>query len=156
MRLHAIAMIAISCVCGCAAKSQAPAPPSAASVAAERERGERASLALEPRATARDAPAEALPRIWRGLDLSKAPVSADTSRLPEIWEERPRGSRSYSVRADVIVLPPKAIGNATVYWVKPSNRFYIQDDAPGSSTLHYYGPFEGDPRQMQGSSDRAD
>src|SRR5437773_2393581 len=92
MRRHAIAIIAISCACGCAAKPPDATPSAAGKVAAGRERTERASLAAGPRATTRRALAEALPRIWRGLDLSKAPVSSDVSRLPEIWEARPPGS----------------------------------------------------------------
>ena len=33
----------------------------------------------------------------------------------------------------------------TVYYLAKDNVFYIQHDKIGSSTLHYYGPFEGDP-----------
>ena len=151
---QSIAMIAVFCVLGCSAKPRDAAPSTAANSSAERERIERASLAAGPRATTRPALVEAPPRIWPGLDLSKAPMTVHSSELPEIWEERPPGSRSYNVRPDVTVIRPNGV--ATVYWVKERNRFYVQYDSRGSSTLHFYGPFEGNPRQTLGLNDRAD
>ena len=88
-------------------------------------------------------------QTWRGLNLTTAPVTTDTSRLTDIWEERPPGSKSYEIREDVIVIRLRNVfADGTVYWMKSRNRFYVQRDPPGSSTLHYYGPFEGDPHQV--------
>jgi hypothetical protein len=56
----------------------------------------------------------------------------------------------------VTVIQPETISDATVYWVQAKNRFYVQDDPLGSSTHHYYGSFDGDPRQTLSLSDSAD
>lgn len=87
--------------------------------------------------------------VWRGLDLSAAPVAVGGSTLPDIWEERPAGSRSYEVRADVTVIPANEwMVAAEIYWLRPANRFYVQYDSADSSIHHFYGPFQGDPNQV--------
>lgn len=87
--------------------------------------------------------------IWHGLDLSAAFVTTETSKLPDIWVESPLGSRSYEVRPDVTVIPAReGLISAAIYWIPAANRFYVQYDAGGSSTRHFYGPFEGDLNQV--------
>jgi hypothetical protein len=82
---------------------------------------------------------------FRGLDLSKVPVTTDASALPDIFREQPRGSRSYEVHPAVKAVTGTSEGMAwTVYHPPNTNRFYIQHDQIGSSTLHYYGPFQGE------------
>ncbi len=90
------------------------------------------------------------PRLmWRGLDLSAARVTTRTQDLADIWEAVPPGSRSYEVRKDVTVIPAHEIPKSIViYWLRSANRFYVQYDLGGSSTHHFYGPFEGDPNQV--------
>ena len=144
---YIIAMIAICGVCGCTTRAPDVTRSMSIDVASERERNAREALAAGVPAATRDAQVETPPRTWRGVDLSKAPVTTDVSTLPLIWEERPQDSRSFEVRADVFVIQPEEIGDPTVYWAKESNRYYIQDDPLGSSTLHFYGPFSGDPRK---------
>ena len=39
---------------------------------------------------------------FRGLDLTTAPHSIRSSDLPDLWEERPKGSQSYEIRKDEI------------------------------------------------------
>lgn len=86
---------------------------------------------------------------WRGLDLSKAPVTTDVATLPAIWEPRPAGSTSYEIRDDVTVIPPEDIyTDGTVYWIRSNDHFYVQRDGLGLSTLHFYGPFDGDPSRV--------
>jgi hypothetical protein len=70
--------------------------------------------------------------------VSNVPVTTKSSKLPDLWEERPPGSKSWEIRKDVKVLHNGLDG--TVYYVPDKKVYYIQRDPPGSSTLHYYGP----------------
>ena len=81
-----------------------------------------------------------------GLDLTRAPRTTDWAQLPELFEERPPGSKSYEIRTDVKVVFSWVA--STVYYVPARDIFYVQHDTPVSSVLHYYGPFEGDPREV--------
>ena len=36
----------------------------------------------------------------------------------------------------------------TVYYLPAERRFYVQCDPLGTSTLHYYGPFQGNPTEV--------
>jgi serine/threonine protein kinase len=82
----------------------------------------------------------------------------------EIWEKVPGVAGEYRIRSDVqqFELKPDPFAPSSpmgrVYFLAASNRFYIQWDAPVASTLHYYGPFEGDPVKVLGlaSSDSAE
>jgi hypothetical protein len=59
----------------------------------------------------------------------------------------------YRLRADVVsipIMPAEKSGLdfvplGTVLYLPESKRFYIQWDSPFSSSLHYYGPFQGEP-----------
>jgi hypothetical protein len=82
---------------------------------------------------------------FRGLDLTTAPCTADPSALPDVWEERPLGSGSYELRTAVKCVYSGLDG--VVYYVPDRNCWYVQRDAPGSSTLTFYGPFAGDPAE---------
>ena len=116
----------------------------------QRETAARADVAAgRKHAAKRPLAGDADGQTWRGLDLSAAPVTTDASRLPDIWEARPAGSKSYEIREEVTVIRPDNIFvDGTVYWIPSRNRFYVQRDPAASSTLHFYGPFEGDPYQV--------
>ncbi|MHC4568629.1 MAG: HEAT repeat domain-containing protein, partial [Planctomycetota bacterium] len=81
--------------------------------------------------------------IFHGLDLAVAPHTSNSSKLPDLFEARPPGSESYHIRKDVTVVYMGSDG--TVYYVPKKNVFYVQHDLAGAGTLHYYGPFDGDP-----------
>jgi hypothetical protein len=94
--------------------------------------------------------ASASKQNFRGLDLTTASHTTRTSELPEVWEERPKGSQSYVIRKDVICytgLDQTADGlyAYTVFYVPSKSEFYLQLDHVHSSTRTYYGPFDGDP-----------
>jgi hypothetical protein len=82
-------------------------------------------------------------RVFHGLDLTTASRTTDASTLPDIWEERPAGSKSYEFRKDVVCVYKDLDG--TVYHVPDKNRFYIESHPLGSSNMTFFGPFEGDP-----------
>ena len=86
------------------------------------------------------------PLGFRGLDLTNAPRTTDVAKLPDLFEERPPGSKSYEVRKDVVVTHQGLDG--TVYYLPAKKAFYVQHDPMGSSRLTYYGPFAGDLRQV--------
>ncbi len=83
--------------------------------------------------------------MFHGLDLSSAPCTATTGEPADLWEARPPGSKSFHIRNDVKVTYSELDG--TVYHVAKKNVFYVQHDLLGASTLHYYGPFPGDPNK---------
>jgi hypothetical protein len=85
-------------------------------------------------------------QVFHGLDLTTAPRTTRSSDLPDIWEERPEGSKSYEIRKDVICVYSGLDG--TVYHVPDKSRFYIQSDPMGSSTMTFFGPFIGDPAKI--------
>ncbi len=84
--------------------------------------------------------------FFHGLDLSKAPVETNVRRLPDLWHAVPPGSGSYERRPEVQLFGSGLDG--VVYWLPDQNMFYVQHDHLGSSILHYYGPFRGDPRKI--------
>ena len=84
--------------------------------------------------------------IFHGLDLTAVPHTTNSSKLPDLFEERPPGSKSYRIQEDVTVIYSGIDG--TVYFIPGRNIFYVQHDKLGSSTLTYYGPFEGNPVQV--------
>jgi hypothetical protein len=66
----------------------------------------------------------------------------------ELWEKVPRTPGEYRIRTGVRRASiPMTTGRqrAEIFFLVASNRYYIQLDPIGASTLHYYGPFEGDP-----------
>ncbi len=81
-----------------------------------------------------------------GLDLTDAPRTTKSADLPDLFEERPPGSKSYEIASGVTVMYGGFEG--TVYYIPERDVFYVQQDKLGSSTLTYYGPFEGDPKQV--------
>ena len=81
--------------------------------------------------------------MFRGLDLTTAPRTTHTSDLPDLWEEIPEGSRSFEIRKDVECVYSGFDG--TVYYIASNNIFYVQHDSLGSSTMTFYGPFDGNP-----------
>ena len=93
-------------------------------------------------------PSEALapPQSFRGFDLRSAPRTTNVSDLPELWEERPAGSKSYEIQDDVECVYSGLDG--MVFHIKGASRFYIQSDPIFSSSRTFYGPFEGDPRRL--------
>lgn len=87
--------------------------------------------------------AAAASKTFYGLDLTSAPAHTDAATLPDLWEERPAGSGSYEMRKEVFCVYLGLDG--TVYFIPAKNRFYVQKDLLGASTLTYYGPFVGNP-----------
>ncbi len=81
--------------------------------------------------------------IFHGLDMTAVPYTTNFSKLPDLFEERPPGSKSYHIQKDVTAIYSGLDG--TVYFIPGRNIFYVQHDLAGASTLHYYGPFDGDP-----------
>ncbi len=81
-----------------------------------------------------------------GLDLTDAPRTTKSADLPDLFEARPPGSKSYHRREDIDIVYSGLVGN--VYYIPDKEIFYIQHDKLGASTLTYYGPFNGDPKQV--------
>jgi hypothetical protein len=81
-----------------------------------------------------------------GLDLTDAPRTTKSADLPDLFEEHPPGSKSYEIAGGVTVIYGGFEG--TVYYIPEKEVFYIRQDKLGSSTLTYYGPFDGDPHQV--------
>jgi DNA-binding beta-propeller fold protein YncE len=81
------------------------------------------------------------------LRLKDAPVT--TNYLAELFELVPGTQADYRLRSDVIAIPIVSADNddplplGTVYRTV-SKGSYLQWDAPGASTVHYFGPFYGD------------
>jgi beta-lactamase regulating signal transducer with metallopeptidase domain len=100
-----------------------PAEPAEASDASREARGERA--------------------LFHGLDLASATATSVPEELPDLWEERPSGSKSYEIRDGVYCVYQGLDGAA--YYIPEKNAFYVQSDPIGSSTQTFYGPFEGNP-----------
>jgi len=77
------------------------------------------------------------------MELSKAPQTTDCSKVPDLWEARPKGSHSYEMRKDIKIVYSGFDG--TVYYIPRKGCFYIQSDPLGSSSMTFFGPFPGDP-----------
>lgn len=100
-----------------------------------------------PACNIEDAKKTKRPLMFYGLDLSGVAVTTKPFELADIFEQRPAGSGSYHMRQEVIQFQShRPFG--MVYWVPSKKHFYIQHDPMGSSTLHYYGPFKGNPREV--------
>jgi hypothetical protein len=97
-------------------------------------------------------PPEGKPRprvVFCGLDLTNAPVTTDYSKLPDLFEARPAGSGSYHIRPDVVqIRGPGSVPSSRIYYLPKKGCFYVQHDPIAASTLHYYGPFKGDPYRV--------
>ena len=93
--------------------------------------------------------------------IKNAPVT--TNYLAELFERTPGSQREYRLRSDVVSLPIMRaekspldfIPLGTVFYLPASKSFYIQWDSLGASTLHYYGPFYGEPASKLGLSSSA-
>jgi hypothetical protein len=83
---------------------------------------------------------------FHGADLTKAPQTSDSKKLPDLWEERPKGSHSFEFRKDVKIVYSGLDG--TVYYIPKKKCFYIQSVPLGSSTMTFFGPFPGDPTKV--------
>jgi hypothetical protein len=81
-----------------------------------------------------------------GLDLTDAPRTTKSADLPDLFEERPPGSKSYEIAEGVIAMYGRFDG--IVYYIPEKGIFYIRHDKLGSSTRTFYGPFNGDPKQV--------
>ena len=102
-------------------------------------------ISLAPGASAAT-PEDAARKNFHGVDLSKAPHTSDSKKLPDLWEERPKGSHSFEIRTDVKIVYDGLDG--TVYYIPKKKCFYIQSDPSGSGTRTYFGPFPGDPTKV--------
>jgi len=98
--------------------------------------------------------------VFLGVDLAGAPGEWRSENLPDLWEERPPGSKSFEMRDDVAIwsgashddAPDDAVVrdffSGEVLWTPRTRRFWIRHDPSGSSRMTYYGPFPGDPRKL--------
>ena len=68
------------------------------------------------------------------------------SKIPELWIEDHPGSMSWVLRKDVKGI--QAGLGAGIFYRPDLDQFWIQRDPPGSSTMTYYGPFDGDPEAL--------
>ncbi len=86
--------------------------------------------------------------------IAKAPVT--TNLLAELFELKAGSKGEYTMRPEVVSLPIVKAGKwplgfvplGTLLSLPAAKSFYIQWDGMGASTLHYYGPFHGDPATM--------
>jgi beta-lactamase regulating signal transducer with metallopeptidase domain len=99
--------------------------------------------------------ASALPKqVYLNDLLENAPVSTKYAEL-EIFEKVPDMAGEYRIRSDVKRIQiPSAISNplfsaGEIFYLPQKNAFYIQSDPAGASTLHYYGPFQGNPDEIE-------
>lgn len=83
---------------------------------------------------------------FRGFDLSKAPRTTDWGDLPEFFEDRPSGLKSFHSRPDVVIIQDDFPGE--ILYRPDKKRFLVQQDPWGSSALTYFGPFTGDPAKL--------
>jgi hypothetical protein len=102
-------------------------------------------------------------RIASGPDALAARIQRLIRNTPartgydfEIWESDMTSPSSYRIRSDVVQRPIRSgtttleSPNGMAYYLPSKHRFYIQWDSMGASTLHYYGPFDGDPVEVLG------
>ena len=80
-------------------------------------------------------------------------VPVTTSYLADLFELTPGSKGEYRWRTGVVshpLLPAEtsSVDFLPVHEVPAGKLFYIQWDGLGASTLHYYGPFHGDPAAM--------
>jgi type II secretory pathway component GspD/PulD (secretin)/beta-lactamase regulating signal transducer with metallopeptidase domain len=105
------------------------------------------SAGVAPAAQPADEPFSA--RLERMLRLSQAAQTSDPARLPDLFEEQPAGSKSYEVRAGLIVgRHPTEFLTGDFYYLPDKDAFYVQHNPIGSSKLTYYGPIAGKPWQV--------
>ncbi|HMP82256.1 MAG TPA: hypothetical protein PKA41_06050 [Verrucomicrobiota bacterium] len=122
---------------------------------ASREINARQKLA-ERAATSPEASAENRFYLVERIERLIAGVTPRTGYDFEIWENTPGVAGEYRIRSNARQIPlwpePFAADGkfGSVYFLTNKDRFYIQWDAAGASTLHYYGPFQGDPARLLG------
>lgn len=143
-------VLAVAAPVGFAQTAAAAAQSAPAAAPAPAANGEAALRAAIAQRGGRGAPPAVPlpPPVYRGVDLAKAPVTTQVETLPNLFEERPAGSKSYTLRPAVTPTSEPFPVDAVIYWVKDRNCFYIQYDQLGSSTHHFYGPFAGDPDKV--------
>ncbi len=120
--------------------------------------------APEPTITSTHEPQVELPIL--GVETLRVPrrnveflirrATVRTGRNFEIWNRTPRRNREPELRRNVVRRPlilvsdsprPKPV-QAEVFWLPTERRFYVQWDRVGSTNLHYYGPFDGEPESV--------
>ena len=89
------------------------------------------------------------------LLIKDAPVT--TELLAPLFETTPGPKSVTRIRAEVVAIPVMPAEKSgvdvplgQVFDLPASKVFYIQWDAMGASTLHFYGPFDGDPAAKLG------
>lgn len=87
--------------------------------------------------------------------LADAPSSIDYKQV-DIFELDPGTVSSYHLRDEVVRIPIMGTGPRfnydahNIFYLPSVNHFYIVWEGMGASTLHYHGPFEGNPYDMLG------
>ena len=126
-------------------------------------------VAIEIGFAQKSPPGNASARLWVTKEqiariealIKNAPVT--TQLLAELFELRPGSQSVYRLRSVVTpyaIMPVEKsaldfIPLGYVYYSAAGKQFYIQWDGLGASTLHYYGPFHGDPAKTLGLSPTA-
>ena len=90
------------------------------------------------------------------LLIKDAPVT--TGYLAELFELTPGSKGEYRLRADVVSLPILPAEKSQLdfaplgvaFYLPAGKDFYVQWDGLVASTLHYYGPFYGNPVKVLG------
>jgi len=83
---------------------------------------------------------------FRGVNLSQAPRTTNWGDLPDFFEDRPLGSKSFYNHPKVVIIHDGFPGE--ILYRPDKELFVIQRDPFNSSTLTYFGPFKGDPLKV--------
>ena len=84
-------------------------------------------------------------------------MSTSSSELPDLWERKNEDSEGYIIRSEVSAIfqgiytddnENEGLYGYCVYYVTDKDCFYVQYDPVHSSTMTYYGPFDGHPRDV--------
>ncbi len=150
VRVAALALGAILAAPGCARDGESgPTSPSATAAAPETPATAPATAATKPAARTWIWNAET-GLVWKGRAITSYPVHEDATKLTDLWEEVPPGSKSYEIRKDVRAVRSSVEVFAVIYVLPGGQRFYVERSPVGSSRHHFYGPFEGDPSPLIG------
>ncbi|MCG8450217.1 MAG: M48 family metalloprotease, partial [Pirellulales bacterium] len=84
---------------------------------------------------------------FHGVMLHRFYSTTDPSKLPELWEESPRGSGSYQLQKDVRIAYTHIRGPeyVVIYHRPDLNKYFVEYDQHFQHhELRFYGPYEGD------------
>ena len=98
------------------------------------------------------------PAIPLGHRIAALRAGAPVTIKPdiEIWETDPANPKTSHIRPDIqqillkddTLISPQDYATGTAYYLPGENRFYLVWEKTISSTIHWYGPFSGNPREV--------